>query len=86
MEVRESNPKGVRKQYEMDISGNEELVVTVRKSGQRDIYIRESPGEDASDLFSLSDKEARVLGTILIGAYLEPLSEGTEGQSRSQNQ
>lgn len=78
MEVRESNPKGVRKQYEMDISGDEELVVTVRKSGQKDVHIRESPGEDASKLFTLSDKEARVLGTILIGAYLEPISDRPE--------
>ena len=78
MEVRESNPKGVRKQYKMDISGDEELVVTVRKSGQKDVHLRESPGEDASKLFTLSDKEARILGTILIGAYIEPLSKGTE--------
>lgn len=78
MEVRESNPKGVRKQYKMDISGDEELVVTVRKSGQKDVHIRESPGEDASKLFTLSDKEARILGTILIGAYLEPISKSPE--------
>lgn len=78
MEVRESSPKGVRKQYEMDLSGDEELVVTVRKSGQKDVHIRESPGEDASKLFTLSDKEARVLGSILIGAYLEPSSKDSE--------
>ncbi|WP_254810584.1 hypothetical protein [Natronosalvus amylolyticus] len=78
MEVRESNPKGVRKQYEMDISSDEELVVTVRKSGQKDVHLRESPDEDASKLFTLSDKEARVLGMILIDAYLEPISKSPE--------
>ena len=72
MEIRESQPKGLRSKFEIDIASDDEVIVTVQKSGHKDIFLRESPGEDAEKLVSLTDKEARMLGAILIGAYSEP--------------
>lgn len=86
MDVTESDLPGVGKKHEVDIGGGQQLVVVTHNTGTRELYLKESKDADSEKLLELSDRMARLVGTILEGAYFQPvesnhvetmLSEGT---------
>lgn len=86
MDVTESDLPGVGKKHEVDIGGGQQLVVVTHNTGTRELYLKESADADSEKLVELSDRMARMVGTILEGAYFQPvesnhvetmLSEGT---------
>lgn len=86
MDVTESDLPGVGKKHEIDLGGGRELVVVTHNTGGREVHVRESPDADTEKLLDLTDRQARTVGTILEGAYFQPvqsehvealLSEGT---------
>ncbi|EMA19604.1 cation:proton antiporter regulatory subunit [Haloarcula amylolytica] len=86
MDVTESDLPGVGKKHEVDIGGGQQLVVVTHNTGTRELFLRENENADSEKLFELSDRMARMVGTILEGAYFQPvesdhvetmLSEGT---------
>jgi TrkA domain protein len=86
MDVTETDLPGVGKKHEMRLGDGRRLVVVTHNSGRRELYRKDDPEADAEKLLDLSDRQARTLGTILEGAYFQPvrservqtlLSEGT---------
>jgi TrkA domain protein len=73
MTVYESELPGVGHQYEIEINGDERLIVLIHHDGRRDIYRRPSEDEDSVRVASLNGKQARQLGSILEGAYFQPV-------------
>ncbi len=73
MTIYETEVPGVGHKFEMDLDGDERLVVIIHHDGKRDVYRRPDPDADSEQLFSLSGKQARQLGSILEGAYFQPV-------------
>jgi len=86
MDVIESDLPGVGKKHEVELGDGRRLVVVTHNTGQRELYVKAGEHADSEKLFELSDRLARLVGTILEGAYFQPvqsehvetvLSEGT---------
>ncbi|WP_277554483.1 cation:proton antiporter regulatory subunit [Halobaculum limi] len=77
MTVYESDLPGVGKKHEIELDGGERLVVVTHNTGKREVFRRESPDADAEKVFELSDDIARTVGTILEGAYFQPVPTGS---------
>ena len=73
MTVYEAAIPGVGHKFELELDGEERLVVIVHHDGRRDLYRRPAPNEDSVQLASLTGKQARQLGSILEGAYFQPV-------------
>ena len=73
MTIYETEVPGVGHKFELDIDGDERLVVIIHHDGKRDVYRRPDPDADSEQLFSLTGKQARQLGSILAGSYFQPV-------------
>lgn len=73
MPVTETELPGVGKKHEIDLGGGETLVVLTHNSGRREVYKRPSADADSEKLFELTDQLARTVGTVLEGAYFQPV-------------
>jgi TrkA domain protein len=71
--IYETEVPGVGHKFELEVDGNERLVVIIHHDGKRDVYRRPDPDADSEQLFSLTGKQARQLGSILEGAYFQPV-------------
>lgn len=77
MTVYEADLPGVGKKFEIELDGDTHLVIVIHNTGRRELYLRPSKGADSEKLFELSDQLARQVGTILEGAYFQPVEAGT---------
>jgi TrkA domain protein len=77
MTVYESDLPGVGKKFEIEIDDDERLVVVIHNTGKREVFLRVGE-EDSEKLFDLSDRLARQVGSILEGAYFQPVASDTE--------
>ena len=86
MDVTETDLPGVGKKHELPVGGGKQLVIVTHNTGNRELYLKEDEEADSEKLLELSDRLSRVVGTILEGAYFQPvksdhveamLSEGT---------
>ena len=73
MTVYESDLPGVGKKHEIDLEDGSQLVVVTHNEGRREVFLRPTPESDSDRLFELSDDLARQVGTILEGAYFQPV-------------
>ena len=73
MTVYDADIPGVGHKFELELNGSERLIVIIHHDGKRDLYRRPSPNEDSVQLASLTGKQARQLGSILEGAYFQPV-------------
>ena len=76
MTVFESDLPGVGKKFEVELDGDERLVVVTHNTGKREVFHRRG-NDDAEKLFELSDRLARQVGTILEGVYFQPVATET---------
>lgn len=74
MTVYESDLPGVGKKHEIELGGEERLVVVTHNTGKREVFRRADSDSDAEKLFELSDGLARTVGTVLEGAYFQPVA------------
>lgn len=76
MSIYESDLPGVGKKFEIDLDDESRLVVVIHNTGKREVFRRE--GEDDSvKLFEITDQLARQVGSILEGAYFQPIATDT---------
>jgi TrkA domain protein len=75
--VYESDLPGVGKKFEVELNDDSRLVVVIHNTGRRELFIRRDPDADSEKLFELSDRLARQVGTILEGAYFQPIRTDT---------
>ncbi len=74
MDVEESDLPGVGKKFTIDIGDGESLVIVVHNTGKRAVFLDDDPDEDNRKLFSVDDRLARVVGSVLEGAYFQPVA------------
>ncbi|UIP00075.1 potassium transporter TrkA [Halobaculum sp. CBA1158] len=74
MTVYESDLPGVGKKHEIELDGDERLVIVTHNTGKREVFRRADADSDAERLLELSDGLARTVGTILEGAYFQPVA------------
>jgi len=77
MDVSETDLPGVGKRFEFGIGGGETVVIVVHNTGRREVFVRPEPGADAEAVLDLTDQQARVVGSILEGAYFQPVATDT---------
>jgi TrkA domain protein len=77
MDVSETDLPGVGKRFELDIGGGEAVVIVVHNTGRREVFVRPEPDADAEEVLDLSDKQSRVIGSILEGAHFQPVATDT---------
>jgi TrkA domain protein len=73
MTVYESDLPGVGKKHEIDLDDGARLVIVTHNTGKREVFRRDDPDADSEKLFELPDAMARQVGTILEGAYFQPV-------------
>jgi TrkA domain protein len=73
MTVYETDVPGVGHKFELELDGDERLIVLIHHDGKREVYLRPGENQDSQKLFSLTGKRARQLGSILEGAYFQPV-------------
>lgn len=71
--VYESDLPGVGKKHEIDLDDGSRLVIVTHNTGRRDVFRRADADADSEKLVELTDSEARTVGTILEGAYFQPV-------------
>ncbi len=77
MVIYESDLPGVGKKFEIDLEDETQLIIVIHNTGKRELFFRETPDDDSEKLFELSDKMARQIGTIMEGAYFQPIKDTT---------
>jgi TrkA domain protein len=73
MDVSETDLPGVGKRFEVTLQEGGVAVVVIHNSGRRELFYRESPDADGEELLDLTDQESRVVGSILEGAFFQPV-------------
>ncbi len=73
MTVYETDVPGVGRKFEYELDGDDRLVLVVHHDGKREVFRRRSAEADSEKLFELDDQQAREFGTLLEGAYFQPL-------------
>ncbi len=73
MDVTETDLPGVGKKHELPLGDGRELVVVTHNTGKREVHVRPEPDADSERLLTLTDRQARTLGTILEGTYFQPV-------------
>ncbi|WP_049924699.1 cation:proton antiporter regulatory subunit [Halopiger djelfimassiliensis] len=73
MTIYESDLPGVGKKFEVELEDSTRLVIVTHNTGKREVYLKADADADGDKLFELSDRLARKVGTILEGAYFQPV-------------
>ncbi|MFC4452055.1 MULTISPECIES: cation:proton antiporter regulatory subunit [Halobacteriales] len=73
MTIYETEVPGVGHKFELELDGEERLIVLIHHDGKREVYRRPGENQDSQKLFSLTGKRARQLGSILEGAHFQPI-------------
>lgn len=73
MTIYETEVPGVGHKFELELRGEERLIVLIHHDGKREVYLRPGENQDSQRLFGLTGKRARQLGSILEGAYFQPV-------------
>ncbi|MGM0717839.1 MAG: cation:proton antiporter regulatory subunit [Halobacteriota archaeon] len=76
MTVYESDLPGVGKKFEIELGDGSMLIIVIHNTGKREVFSREGEN-DSVKLFELSDQMSRQVGTILEGAYFQPIATDT---------
>ncbi|TKX86451.1 potassium transporter TrkA [Halorubrum sp. SS5] len=78
MTITESDLPGVGKKFEIELGGGEEMVVVIHNTGKREVFRRTDPDADSEKAFEFSDDLARTIGSIIEGAYFQPVEPDTQ--------
>ena len=74
MNVKESDLPGVGKKFTLDMDDTE-VIIIIHNTGRREVFTRANPDEDSEKVLEMSDKESRLFGSILEGAYFQPTKD-----------
>lgn len=76
MKIKTGDLPGIGKRYSFETAEGENIVVILHQSGQREVYhFAESNGDEPDFTLTLSDEEARQLGTLLLGVDYQPVAD-----------
>ena len=77
MTITKSDLPGVGKKFEIELGG-EEMVVVIHNTGKREVFRRTDPDADSEKAFEFSDDLARTIGSIIEGAHFQPVEPETQ--------
>jgi len=77
MTITESDLPGVGKKFEIELDDGE-MVVVIHNTGKREVFRRADPSADSERVFEFSDDLARTIGSIIEGAYFQPVEPDTQ--------
>lgn len=76
MQIKTTELPGIGKRYSFKTAENEQVTVVLHHNGSREIYHFSRDEEDDPDFtLTLTDEEARQLGTILLGVDYQPVTD-----------
>jgi TrkA domain protein len=75
MNFKETDLPGIGKKYSVETMENQLLSVVIHLSGKREVLLFNDPDEDPDFHFLLSDEEAGLVGSVLMGTYFKPEQE-----------
>ncbi|MBS3809547.1 MAG: cation:proton antiporter regulatory subunit [Desulfobacterales bacterium] len=76
MQIKTTELPGIGKRYSFKTAEDEQVTVILHHNGSREIYHFSKDEEDDPDFtLTLTDEEARQLGTILLGVDYQPVSD-----------
>jgi TrkA domain protein len=76
MKIKTGDLPGIGKRYSFTTAEGDTLVLILHQSGVREIYHFRESEEDEPDLtIKMTDEEARQVGTILLGADYQPVTD-----------
>ncbi|GAB7010026.1 cation:proton antiporter regulatory subunit [Halorubrum trueperi] len=77
MTITESDLPGVGKKFEIELRGDD-MIVVIHNTGKREVFRRADPDADSEKVFEFSDDLARTIGSIIEGAYFQPVEPETQ--------
>ena len=77
MTITESDLPGVGKKFEIELTDGE-MIVVIHNTGKREVFRRPDPDADSERVFEFSDDLARTIGSIIEGAYFQPVEPATQ--------
>lgn len=76
MQIKTSDLPGIGKRYTFKTANGDQVTTILHHNGNREIYHFSPDDEDDPDFnITLTDEEARQLGTILLGVDYQPVSD-----------
>lgn len=76
MKIKAGDLPGIGKRYSFATAEGDNLVLIIHQSGFRELYHFAEPDGDEPDwTLKLTDEEARQIGTLLVGADYQPVSD-----------
>lgn len=70
--IREAELPGLGKKFQINLESGEQVVVIIHDDGRRELYHFGGDGDDPLSSVTLSDQEARQLGSIIGGSFYQP--------------
>jgi len=77
MPITESDLPGVGKKFEIELNDGE-MIVVIHNTGKREVFRRADPDDDSEKVFEFADDLARKVGSIIEGAYFQPIQSETQ--------
>lgn len=74
-EIRECDLPGIGKKFTLELDSGDKLVVVIQFSGEREVFKFMKGSDEPSSVTTLTDEEARQIGSILSGTYFQPVLE-----------
>jgi TrkA domain protein len=77
MTITESDLPGVGKKFEIELRDGA-MIVVIHNTGKRELFYRPDPDSDSEKAFEFDDDLARKIGSIIEGAYFQPVEPETQ--------
>lgn len=74
-EIKECDLPGIGKKFTLELDSGDKLVVVIQFSGEREVFKFMKGSDEPSSVTTLTDEEARQIGSILSGTYFQPVLE-----------
>ncbi|MFQ5863029.1 MAG: cation:proton antiporter regulatory subunit [Candidatus Brocadiales bacterium] len=75
VEVKETELPAIGKKFTIETESDETVVIVVRLNGDREVYRFTEDKEIPISETTFTEEEARTIGSILAGAYFQPVQE-----------
>jgi len=70
--IKEAELPGLGKKYEVTLESDDQLVVVIHDEGHRELYVFIEDEEDPVASVTMTDQEARQVGSIINGSFYQP--------------
>jgi TrkA domain protein len=72
MNFTESDLPGIGKKFNIELAGSNSISTIIHLNGVREIYHFDDPDDEPDFHLKLTEDEAQILGTVLLGSFFKP--------------